>query len=61
MSRTVFYLFVLSVLLVVLGYYAGANQLLKTGIAGVNQLGLTFTGRNSQGQIAAYPGNAPTA
>ncbi len=61
MSRTIFYLFVLSVLLIVLGYYAGANKLAGTLFSGVNTLGLTFTGRNSQGAFAAYPGNAPTS
>jgi hypothetical protein len=61
MSRTVFYLFVLSILLIVLGYYAGANQLLKTSIAGLVQLGNTYTGRDSSGKFAGYPGNAPTA
>ena len=61
MSRTIFYLFVLSVLLIVLGYYAGANKLAGTLFSGVNTLGLTFTGRNSSGQFAAYPGNAPAS
>lgn len=61
MSRTVFYLFVLSILLIVLGYYAGANKLAGTLFGGVNTLGLTFTGRDSSGNFAAYPGNAPAA
>lgn len=59
-GRTIRYLFVLAVLLVVLAYFAGANQLAKTGLAGLNTLGLTFTGRNSQGQFAAYPTGGPT-
>jgi hypothetical protein len=59
MQRTIFYLFVLAVLLLVLGYWAGANQLAKTGFAGINQLGLTFTGRNAAGQFAPYPSGGP--
>lgn len=55
------YLFILAVLLVVAGYYAGLNQLAKTGIAGLNTLGQTFTGRDSSGKFAGYPQNAPAA
>jgi hypothetical protein len=61
MSKTEWYLFVLAIALVILAYYAGANKLLGTAFSGVNTLGLTFTGRNSNGQFAAYPSNAPTA
>ncbi len=58
-SRTLRYLFILALVLVFLAYYAGANKLLGTGVAGVNTLGLTFTGRNAQGQFAGYaPGFA---
>lgn len=58
-ARTTRYLFVLGVLLVILAYWAGANKLLGTGLAGVNTLDLTATGRDAQGRFAAYPGNAP--
>ena len=54
-DRTVRYLFVLAVILILVAYYAGANTLAKTGLAGLNTLDLTATGRNAQGQFAAYP------
>ena len=53
-SRTLRYLFFLGLIFLVLAYYAGANKLLGTGFTGVNTLGLTFTGRNQQGQLAGY-------
>ena len=46
---TIRYLFILAVILVLVAYWAGSNELLGTGIAGVNTLGLTFTGRNAAG------------
>jgi hypothetical protein len=58
-GRYVRYLFVLSVLLLFFAYWAGANKLLGTSIAGVNTLGLTFTGRNAAGNFAAYPTGGP--
>lgn len=57
-ARTINYLFILAFVLIVVAYWAGSQQLLQTGFSGVNQLGLTFTGRNSQGQFAAYPATA---
>ena len=59
-DRTVRYLFILALVLIVVAYWAGANQLANTTLQGVNTLGLTFTGRNQQGQFASYPTNAPT-
>jgi hypothetical protein len=54
-GRTARYLFILALVLILVAYYAGTNQLGQTLFSGVNQLGLTFTGRNAQGQFAAYP------
>lgn len=54
-TRTIFYLFVLSLILILVAYYAGSQALLTTIFAGTNQIGNTFTGRNAQGQFAAYP------
>ena len=54
-DRTIRYLLFLAVLLMLLAYFVGAKGLAGTLFSGVNQLGLTFTGRNSQGQFAAYP------
>lgn len=60
-QRTLRYLFILALVLVFLAYWAGANQLAQTGISGVNQLGLTFTGRDNQGKFAAYPTGGPSS
>ena len=60
-DRTIRYLFILSVLLIFLAYWAGANQLFKTGGAVLNQVGLTYTGRDSSGRFAAYPSGGPAA
>lgn len=53
-DRTIRYLFFLAVLLMLLAYYVGAKGLAGTLFSGVNQLGLTFTGRTSSGQFAGY-------
>lgn len=53
-SRTLRYLFILAILLMLLAYYAGAKQLGQTLFSGINTLDLTATGRNSQGNFAAY-------
>lgn len=58
-DRTIRYLFILALVLILVAYWAGANQLAGTTLSGINTLGLTFTGRNTQGQFAAYPSNAP--
>ena len=57
-SRTIRYLFILALILIVVAYFVGANQLLGTTFSGVNTLGLTFTGRNAAGQFAPYPTGA---
>ena len=54
-GRTIRYLFVLAVLLMLLAYYVGAKGLFGTIFSGVNTLGLTFTGRDSSGKFAPYP------
>ena len=53
-DRTIRYLFVLAILFLLLAYYVGAQGLGKTIFGGINQLGLTFTGRNAQGKLAGY-------
>lgn len=58
-GRTIRYLFVLAIILILVVYFAGASQLGTTIFSGINTLGLTFTGRNAQGVFQAYPGNAP--
>lgn len=58
-SRGVRYLFILALFLIAAAYWAGVNQLGKTAITGINQIGLTYTGRDSQGRFAAYPSGGP--
>lgn len=55
MEKTVQYLFILALILILVAYFAGANQLGQTAFSGINSLGNTFTGRNQQGQFASYP------
>lgn len=54
-EKTIRYLFILSLVLIGVAYYVGSTNLLKTGFSGLNQIGLTFTGRNAAGQFANYP------
>lgn len=58
-SRGARYLFILALALILFAYWAGANQLAKTAISGINTIGLTYTGRDSQGRFAAYPSGGP--
>jgi hypothetical protein len=55
LNRTVSYLFILSLILIVVAYYAGSQAVLGTLISGANTLGQTYTGRDAQGNFAAYP------
>lgn len=54
-DRTIRYLFIMGIILIIAAYYAGSKQILSTLLSGANQLDLTATGRNSSGQFAAYP------
>ncbi len=55
LNRTVSYLFILSLALIVVAYWAGSNAVLTTLFAGANTIGNTYTGRDTQGKFAAYP------
>jgi hypothetical protein len=55
LNRTVSYLFILSLILIVVAYYAGSQAVLGTLFSGANTLGQTYTGRDAQGNFAAYP------
>jgi hypothetical protein len=55
LNRTVSYLFILSLVLIVVAYWAGSNAVLGTIFSGANTVGLTYTGRDSSGKFAAYP------
>jgi hypothetical protein len=59
-GRTINYLFILALILILVAYWAGTNQVLSALFAGTNTLDLTATGRNAQGTFAAYPTNGPT-
>jgi hypothetical protein len=58
LNRTVSYLFILSLILIVVAYWAGSNAVLSTIFSGVNTIGNTYTGRDSNGKFAAYPTGA---
>lgn len=57
-EEVVRYLFILALILIVVAYFAGSTQVLSTIGTQVGNLGNVFTGRNSQGQFAAYPKQA---
>jgi hypothetical protein len=54
-DKVFWYLFLLALALVFLAYYVGAGSDITSLGSVANKLGLTFTGRNAQGQFAAYP------
>jgi membrane-bound ClpP family serine protease len=49
------YLFILALILILVAYFAGSTALFGTIGQQIGSLGLIFTGRNTQGQFAAYP------
>lgn len=49
------YIFVLSLILIVVAYFAGTQKVLTTLGSTTNSLIQTVTGRDSQGNFAAYP------
>lgn len=58
MREIPFYLFVLMLVLIALAYYTGLKTDAGAVSSALGSLGQTFTGRNSQGNFAAYPGGA---
>lgn len=57
-DKALFYIFVLSLLLIAVAYYLGSQAVGSTLFSGFNNLILTSTGRNNQGNFASYPGQA---
>lgn len=55
LSKTIRYLFIMGIALIILAYYVGSTGLLKTIFSGVNQIDLTATGRDASGKFGAYP------
>lgn len=58
-QRTIFYLFVLALFLIAVAYWGGTNKILGTLFGGVNTIDLTATGRDKNGQFAAYATGGP--
>lgn len=54
------YIFVLSMLLILVAYFAGASKLFSNLGSTTNSILLTLTGRGSSGQFSSYPANGPT-
>jgi hypothetical protein len=59
LDKAMTYIFWLSLVLVAVAYYAGTTRVLTTLGTQVGSLILTSTGRDANGQFAAYPQNAP--
>ena len=54
-QKTIFYLFILGLALIGVGYYTGSTALIKQFFDSANSLDLTATGRKSDGTFANYP------
>jgi hypothetical protein len=54
-DRTIRYLFILGLVLILVAYWAGSQKVLQTVFTGANQLDLTATGRTASGTFAGYP------
>lgn len=55
-EKTIFYIFILSLVLIALAYYAGLQTDVGAFQGFVSSLINTSTGRNAQGNFASYPG-----
>ena len=60
LDKALTYIFWLSLILVAVAYYAGTTKVLSSIGTNVGSLILTATGRDANGNFAAYPSNAPT-
>lgn len=55
-ERALYYIFILSLILIVIAYFTGASQVLSTLGSSFKDLISVLTGRNPQtGQFAGYP------
>lgn len=54
-DKAMSYVFILSLILIVVAYWAGSTKVLQTLGQQTTSLVLTSTGRNAQGQFANYP------
>lgn len=55
MDKTIQYLFILALVLIIVAYYVGSKGVISTSGSVLNQLGQTYTGRTPQGAFAGYP------
>ena len=55
------YLFLLALFLIIVAYFAGFVADTQAVGSALNSLGLTFTGRDTKGNFASYPGGAATS
>lgn len=60
LDKAMRYIFILSLILVAVAYYAGSVRVLDSIGKNVGSLIMTSTGRDANGNFAAYPQNAPT-
>ena len=60
LDKALNYIFWLSLVLIAVAYYAGSVKVLNSIGANVGSLMLTATGRDANGNFAAYPQNAPS-
>ena len=60
LDKALNYIFWLSLILIAVAYYAGSTKVLNAIGQNVGSLMLTATGRNANGDFAAYPLNAPS-
>ncbi len=54
------YIFIISLVLVLVAYWAGTRGVADVLGKNINMLILTVTGRDSSGKFAAYPTGGPT-
>ena len=55
LDKALHYIFILSLVLIAVAYYAGSTKVLSTIGSTLGSLILTSTGRNAQGNFANYP------
>jgi hypothetical protein len=60
MSTVLWYIFILSLVLVIVAYYVGFQTDVGTLSTAINNLVMAATGRNSSGTFSAYPTGATT-
>jgi hypothetical protein len=59
LDKALTYIFAISLVLVLVAYYAGTQRVLSSGSSALVNLINAATGRDSSGQFAAYPSGGP--